>query len=46
MLLEDLNEIHKNKDLMAGSPAVGMESFNKMKSNESSPNQNAPSNID
>ena len=28
LLLEDLNEIHKNKDLMQGSP--GLDSFNKI----------------
>lgn len=46
MLLEDLAELHKNKDLMAGSPEVapGIDSFNKfeqhkIKSNESTPNK-------
>jgi len=42
MLLEDLNDLHKNKDLMGGSPP-GIDSFNKyeqhlMQSNEDSPN--------
>ena len=47
MLLEDLAELHKNKDLLAGSPAVapGIDSFNnydqhnKLQSNESTPNK-------